>query len=165
LRSLRLHFIYFTTFNGLSIIIFLQKQDLRILGRQTLHSAYQLPQQRNTSSLRWTTVKRMSKLQHIKVNETENRTKLQHILSSEIQDQVTASNLDNNKNKNHITAHTPDRNETQHQVTWHKAKDETNTHSFYFKHYSIWWIFNEMLANVQCTICSFATPYKTLHLQ
>jgi hypothetical protein len=59
---------------------------------------------------------------------------------------------------------TPDRSETRHQITWHKAKDETNTHSFYFKHYSIWRIFNEMLAYVQCTICSFATC-RPLNLQ
>ena len=163
--SVRLYFVYFTTCNGLSNIIFLQKQDVRILGMQILHSAHQLPQQRDINSLRWTTVKRMSKVQHIKVNETENRTKLQHILSSEIQDQVTARGLDNNKTKNHITAHTPDRSETQYQVTWHKAKDETNMHSFYFKPYSIWWVFNEMLSNVQCTICSFATRYRILHLQ
>ena len=67
--------------------------------------------------IRWTTVKRMSKLQHIKLNETENRTKLHHILSSEIQDQVTARYLDNNKTKNHVTAYTPNQSETQHQVT------------------------------------------------
>jgi hypothetical protein len=97
LCSLRLFFVYFI-FNGLSNIIFLQKQDLRILGMQTMHSAHQLRQQRNISSLKWT-VKSMSRLQHIKLNETENRNKLHHILSSEKHNQVTARNLDNNKTK------------------------------------------------------------------
>ena len=102
--SLRSNFICLTTSSRLSIIIF-QQQDLLLLWMQTLHSAHKLRQQWNISSLSRATVKLMSKLQHITLNDSENRIKLQHILSSEIQDQVTARNLYNSKTKNHVTAH------------------------------------------------------------
>jgi len=108
--SLRLYFIYFTTFSGLSNINFFQQEYLRILGMQTLQFAHQLRQQRNISSLdgqqwnvcpnystlNWTrlktepnyitysAVKYKTKLQHVTWITTKQRTTSQHILLTRV---------------------------------------------------------------------------------
>lgn len=65
----------------------------------------------------------MSKLQHIKVNETENRTKLQQIISSEIQDQVT-QHVTWITTKQKTTLQHIHRNEVKHRTKLHDIKQK-----------------------------------------
>jgi hypothetical protein len=157
--SLRLYFIYFNTFNGLSNIILLQKQDL---GMQTLHSAHQLRQQRNISSLRWTTVKNVCP-NYSTINRTRLKTEPNYSTYSVAKYKTKLQHVTWITTKQRTTLQHIRRIEVKHSTKLHNIKQKMRLTCTAFISNII--RFNEMLANMQCTTGSFATPYRPLHMQ